>query len=60
MDLPLLRQTEEFPFTAAFFAAVVMAVHVLPSLVDARGIPDHLGIRAHKDVVAPAFQLFAF
>lgn len=28
--------------------------------MDARGIPDHLGIRAHQDVVAPAFQLLTF
>ena len=46
MDLPLLWQVEEFPFAAAFFAAVVVTVHVLPATVLLRSIPDDLRIRA--------------
>ena len=60
VDLPLFRQTEKFPLTSAFFAAVIMSVHMFPSPVIFRSIPDNLGIRAYKDVLSPALQLFSF
>ena len=60
MNLPLFRKTEELPFTAAFSAAVIMTVHVLPSSVVSGRVPDDLGIRPHKDIITPALQLLSF
>ena len=59
MDLPLLWKIEEFPFATAFFAAVVVTVHMLPVFFLFRGIPDDLRVRAYQCVITPAFQLFA-
>ena len=58
-DLPLFREIEEFPFTAAFFTAVIVCVRMFPAFVCARCIPDHLRIRTNQDVLPPAFQLFS-
>ena len=56
MNLPLLREIEELPFSTAFFAAVIVRIPVLPSFLCLRGIPDHLRIRAHKEILPPPFQ----
>ena len=60
MNLPLFGKTEKLPFTAAFFAAVVVAVPVFPSSVFPRRIPDDLGIRTDQNIISPAFQFFPF
>ena len=57
MDLPLLRKLKKFPFTTAFFAAMVVTVHIFPATVGLRGVPDDLGIRTDEKIFAPAFQL---
>ena len=59
-DGPLLGQIEEFPLASTTVASVIMAVHPLPSLVPLRRIPDNLGIRPDKQILAPALQLFTF
>ena len=60
MNLPLLWETEELPFTAALFAAVIMPVHLFPTAVLLRRIPDDLRIRTDQQIITPALQLFAF
>ena len=60
MDLPLLGQPGEFPVAAAFFAAVIMTVPVLPAAVFPGGIPYDLGIWTYQDVRSPTLQFFAF
>ena len=59
MEIPLLREIKEFPFTAAFFASVIMGVHVFPSTAYLRSVPDHLRIRTDQSVFPPAFQFFS-
>ena len=59
-NLPLLRQAEKLPLSAALFAPVLVSVHVLPPAGILRGVPDDLGIRADEDVAAPSFQLLSF
>ena len=54
MNLPLFRETEEFPFPAAFLAAVIVAVHMFPSTLGFRGIPDNLRVRTDQSVLSPA------
>ena len=60
MDVPLLGQVKKFPLAAAFFAAVLMAVHVLPAPGVSGRVPDNLGIRPHKNIITPALQLLSF
>lgn len=59
VNAPLLRKVEEFPFSAALFAAVIVAIRMLPSAVIFWGIPDDLRVRTYQKIVAPALQLFA-
>ena len=59
VNLPLLRQTEKFPFPAAFFTAVVMAVHLFPSFMILFRVPDYLRIGANKKIISPSFQFFS-
>ena len=59
MEIPLLREVKEFPFTAAFFASVVVGVHVFPSTAYLRSVPDNLRIRTDQSIFTPAFQLFS-
>ncbi len=58
-DRPLVRQMKKFPFAAALCAAVVMTVFLFPAGVFVGRVPDDLGIRPYKEIVSPAFQLFA-
>ena len=53
---PLLRQIEEFPFSAAFFAPVVVTVPVLPAGVGLGGVPDDLGVRTDQEIISPPFR----
>lgn len=59
LDAPLLGQIEKFPFAAAFFAAVIMAVLLFPALVCPGRIPYDLGVRTDEKVRAPTLQLFS-
>ena len=57
MNIPLLRQIKELPFSAAFLTSVVMTIHMFPAFIRLRCIPDHLRVRTHQKVIPPAFQL---
>ena len=56
-NLPLLRQIKELPLTTAFGTAMIMSIHLSPTLMFLRRIPDDLRIRAHQEIASPAFQL---
>ena len=56
---PLVGKIEDLPLPAAFIAAVVMSVGVLPASVRFGGIPDDLRIRTNQEVIAPALQFFS-
>ena len=58
MKIPLLWEIKKFPFTAAFFASVVVSIHVFPSTAYLWGVPDHLWVRAYQCVFSPAFKFF--
>ena len=55
---PLLRQIEEFPLSAAFAAAVIMCVRMLPRLSVTR-LPDDLRVRPDQHILSPALELLA-
>ena len=57
-DGPLLGQIEKFPFAAAFAAAVVVSVHLLPAFVGPGRAPAHLGVRPDQQIISPALQFF--
>src|SRR5699024_1883985 len=57
MYFPLLGKIKKFPFTAAFFAPVIMSVAVFPPAFSFRRVPDDLGIRTDQDIFSPALQL---
>ena len=59
MDLPLLWETKKLPFTATLFATVIMSVHLFPTAVLLRSIPDDLRVRTDKKIISPTFKLFA-
>ena len=50
MDLPLLWETKKLPFTATLFATVIMSVHLFPTAVLLRSIPDDLRVRTDKKI----------
>ena len=56
-DGPLLGQLVELPFTAAFVAAVVVAVGFLPAEVILVGVPYYLGIGTDKKIISPSLKL---
>ena len=58
MKIPLLGKIKKFPLSAAFFASVVMGVHIFPAPAYFWGVPDNLRVRTDQDIFAPAFQLF--
>ena len=58
-DLPGLGQVEEFPAPAAFRAAVIVAVGILPASVLFFCLPDDLRVRTNQDIVAPSLKLFS-
>ena len=55
MNLPLFRETEEFPFSTAFLTAVIVTIHMFPAAFCLRSIPDYLRIRTDQSVLSPAF-----
>ena len=57
-DLPLSREPPLFPAAAAGAGAEVTPVGTLPAAMGPGRIPDSLGVRAHQELVPPAFQLF--
>ena len=59
MNGPLLRKIKKFPFAAAFFTAMIVSVHFVPSGMFSWGIPDYLRIRANQNIFSPSFQLFS-
>ena len=59
MKIPLLWEVKEFPFSAAFGAAVVVCIHFVPSRLCLWGIPDNLRIRTNQEIFAPSLQLFS-
>ena len=59
LNRPLLRQVKKLPFAATFITAVVMTVHLLPAFIRFWCIPDDLRVWAYKNVLSPAFKLFA-
>ena len=62
MNLPLLRETEKFPFAAAFFASVIVSISGFPSLVCLWSVPDDLRVRNESGYnlpIAPVFHLLS-
>ena len=59
MDIPLLGKIKELPFSAAFFAAVIMTVLFFPATQRFGGIPDDLWVRTNQKVVPPSLQFFS-
>ena len=57
MNIPLLGQIKELPFTAALLTSVIMPVHMLPALIHLRRIPYNLRIRPHQKIIPPTLQL---
>ena len=57
-DRPLLGKVHEFPLPAAFAAAVVMGVRLIPDLSPGR-LPNDLRIRTDQLIASPQFQLFS-
>ena len=57
MEVPLLWQIKKLPFAAAFFASVIMSIHIMPATACLRGIPDYLRVRSDQDIFSPSFQL---
>ena len=58
MNLPLLRETEKFPFAAAFFASVIVSISGFPSLVCLWSVPDDLRVRTNQDIISPSLKFF--
>ena len=58
-NVPALRESTFIPAAAAGMAAAVAPVGRAPARVGARRVPDGLGVRAHKGILAPALELFA-
>ena len=58
MDLPLLWEIKKLPFTATLFATVIMSVHLFPTAVLLRSIPDDLRVRTDKKIISPNAQAF--
>ena len=52
-NLPLLRQIKKFPLSAAFIASVVMSVFLFPLSYFMRCVPNHLRVRAYKNIITP-------
>jgi len=59
MKIPLLGKIKKLPFSAAFFASVIMGVHIFPAPAYLWGIPDNLRVRTDQDIFSPAFQFFS-
>ena len=59
MKIPLLGQIKELPFTASLGAAVIVCVHLAPSWLCLRCIPDYLRIRTDKEIFSPSLQFLA-
>ena len=57
--LPVLRQAQICPLAAAGRRPGVARVILPPERIVLRRVPDHLRIWTHKDIFAPAFELFA-
>ena len=58
-DLPAFRQMVVCPVAAAGVGADISGVKLPPLGGSAGRIPDYLRVRAHQNIVAPAFQTLA-
>ena len=59
VDLPALRQGLFLPVSAAGLAPQIPGVSPLPGGVLMGRLPDGLGVRAHQELLVPAFQLLS-
>ena len=57
--IPLMGQIKELPFTASLGAAVIVCVHLAPSWLCLRCIPDYLRIRTDKEIFSPSLQFLS-
>ena len=58
-DAPLFGKIEEFPLSASLLGTVIVGVGALPARQAPLCVPDHLGVRPHQLIGAPALQLFS-
>ena len=54
MDIPLLRQIKELPFSASLIASMIVRIFLLPLWGIMRCVPDHLRVRANQDIISPS------
>ena len=59
VDLPLLRQMEKLPFSAALAASVIMAVFLFPARIFFFRVPDDLRVWSYQKVISPPLQFFS-
>lgn len=56
VDLPLLRQMEKLPFSAALAASVIMTVFLFPARIFFFRVPDDLRVWSYQKVISPPLQ----
>ena len=59
VDLPLLRQMEKLPFSAALAASVIMAVFLFPARIFFFRVPDDLRVWSYQKVISPPLQFLS-